>query len=301
MNMPSRPLFVGGTAVALGFMCAIQASERAAATTILGTAESFAVLGASTVTNTGTTTVNGNLGLYPGKSITGFPPGIVKGATHANDAVALQAQNDATAAYNILKGLPSTSNLTGQDLGGLTLGPGVYKYDSSAQLTGTLTLDFAGAFNTDFVFQIGSTLTTAGASKVIVEYGNSTDGVFFQVGSSATLGTGTTFAGNILADQSITLTTGATILCGRAIALHAAVTMDTNTISKGCGISDFSSVGFSGGDFTSLGFTGGGFNGIPGVPEPSTWAMMLIGFAGLGFCFRSSKATLALALPQSAL
>jgi hypothetical protein len=89
MNMTGRPLFVGGTAVALGFMCAIQASERAAATTILGTAESFAVLGASTVTNTGTTTVNGNLGLYPGKSITGFPPGIVKGATHANDAVAL--------------------------------------------------------------------------------------------------------------------------------------------------------------------------------------------------------------------
>jgi type VI secretion system secreted protein VgrG len=228
------------------------------------------------------------LGLYTGTQITGASSVTITGSVHDTDAVAQLAQSDATKAYNILSGLSSTQLLTGQDLGGMTLGPGVYTFGGatpSAQLTGVLTLDFAGLSNRDIVFQIGSTLTTASNSVIIVENANASDGVFFQVGSSATLGTGTTFAGNILANQSVTLNTDAKILCGRAIALNAAVTMDTNTISSNCladdygsGRIDYRSVGFSGGDFTSLGYVGSGIDSgepvQPAAPEPSTYALI---------------------------
>lgn len=229
-----KTYLIGGTAGVLGFMAIILTPESAAAVTIpFGVAESFAVLGASTVTNTGATTINGNVGVYPGSAITGVETISITGGTyHLGDAVAQQAQTDATTAYNLLQGLSVTSNLTGQDLGSFSLPPGVYKYDSSAQLTGPLTLNFAGVSNVDYVFQIGSTLTTASGSSVNIQNGNSTNHVFFQVGSSATLGTGTAFAGNILALQSITLATGATILDGRALALIGAVTMDNNTINN---------------------------------------------------------------------
>ena len=192
----------------------------------MGTARSFAVLGAATVTNTGPTSVMGDLGVSPGSSITGFPPGTVTGTIHAADAVAAQAQVDAATAYNFLTAETCTTNLTGQDLGGLTLTPGVYCFDTSAQLTGTLNLNAAGDPNAVFVFQIGSTLTTATNSAVIVS-GGSPCGVYFQVGSSATLGTGTQFAGNIFALTSITLTTGASV-SGGSYALDGAVTMDTD-------------------------------------------------------------------------
>ena len=150
---------------------------------------------------------------------------------HAADAVALQAQNDLTTAYNAAAGLAPTQNLTGQDLGGLTLTPGVYFFSSSAQLTGTLTLNDLGDPNAQFVFQIGSTLTTASNSSVVTINGGSMPGcnVFWQVGSSATLGTGTAFEGHILALTSITLNTGATILDGSALARNGAVTLDTNS------------------------------------------------------------------------
>ena len=207
----------------------------AAAQISLGTAQSFGVLGGSTVTNTGATTVNGNVGVSPGTAVTGFPPGVVVGgAIHNNDAVAVQAQNDLTTAYNNIAATPCTVDLTGQNLGGLTLTPGVYCFSSSAQLTGALTLNALGNPNALFLFKIGSTLTTASGSTVtVINGGSSCNRVYWQVGSSATLGTGTAFAGDILALTSITLTTGANS-SGKLLARNGAVTLDTNNVNT-CG------------------------------------------------------------------
>jgi uncharacterized protein with beta-barrel porin domain len=195
---------------------------------------SFAVLAGSTVTNTGATVINGNLGVSPGTAVVGFfAPGIVTApyAIYRNDAVAIQAQIDLVTQYNDLAGRPTTVNLTGQDLGGQVLGAGVYSYDAAAQLTGTLTLDARGNPNAVFIINVGSALTTASSSSVALINGARGSNVFFVVGSSATLGTDTAFAGGILALTSITLNTGADINCGAALARNGAVTLDTNTIS----------------------------------------------------------------------
>jgi len=211
------------------FAAFLSASPALAATApSLGSAVGFAVLGASTVTCTGASAITGDVGVSPGSAITGFPPCTLTGTLHAGDALAKQAQKDATTAYNSAASAKPCTSLTGQDLGGMTLPPGVYCFSSSAQLTGTLNLSGGGVY----IFQIGSTLTTATDSSVVDGSTQSCDAssnVFWQVGSSATIGTGTAFAGNILALASITMVKGAT-LNGRAIALTAAVTMDTNTI-----------------------------------------------------------------------
>ncbi len=198
----------------------------------LGTAGTFSILGGSTVTNTGaTTTITGSVGVSPGNSIIGLPAGQpTLGTIHAGDPTAANAQTDLTTAYNDLAGRPCGTNMTSLDLGGRTLAPGVYCFNSSAQLTGTVTLDGQGNANSVFVIQIGSTLTTASNAAVSLIGGALARNVYWQVGSSATLGTGTAFKGNIIALASITLTSGAS-LNGRALARTGAVTLDTNAVT----------------------------------------------------------------------
>jgi hypothetical protein len=207
----------------------------------MGTEQNFAVLGASTVTNTGSSVITGDLGLHPGTAITGFPPGLVTGEMHATDAVALQAQTDTTATYLDLAGQPCNTTISA-DLGGQTLTPGVYCSASTMGLTGALTLDAGGDPNAVWVFQMGSTLTTASNSSVVLINGADACNVFWQVGSSATLGTTTSFVGNIFALTSITLNNGASV-SGRVLARNGAVTLDNNTITAPvCGVAPVTSI-----------------------------------------------------------
>ena len=194
----------------------------------IGTASNFAVLGSSTVTNTGSTYILGNLGVSPGTTITGFPPGIVVGTIYHAGPVAAKAHADAATAYTTLSNAKCTVNEPAvANLGGKTLGPGVYCFPTSAAITGTLTLSGSGVY----IFKIGSTLTTAaGNSHVVLTHSATSSNVFWQVGSSATLGTSSVLKGTIIAYSSITATTGATV-DGRLIALNGAVTMDTNHIT----------------------------------------------------------------------
>ncbi len=230
--MKLRP-YLRPAALLLALPLLSPAAARAATSPSLGTAGTFAVLAGSTVTNTGPTTLIGDLGVSPGTAVTGFPPGLVSGATHLGDAVAAQAQTDATTAYNNAAGQPCDVTLTGQDLGGKTLTPGVYCFASSAQLTGQLILDGQGNPSSVFIFQIGSTLTTASNASVVLINGAQpcSSNIFWQVGSSATLGTNTSFTGNILALASITLQTG-TVTTGGLYAHTDAVTLDSNNVVR---------------------------------------------------------------------
>jgi len=233
----------------------------------LGAADPFAVLGASTVTNTGPTVLNGDMGISPGNACTGFPapctggPGVVTGTIHAGNATSLAAQNSIVTAYNTLAGQACNINLTGIDLGGLTLTPGAYCFSSSAQLTGTLTLNALGNPGAVWVFQIGSTLTTASGSRVVFINGGQSCGAFWQVGSSATIGTATAFAGNVLALASITMTTGASN-SGGLFARTGAVTLDSNVVSRvgSCG---------SGAQPSPTPFP------VPALPQAAVWTLLV--------------------------
>ncbi|KAJ9634779.1 hypothetical protein H2199_008828 [Coniosporium tulheliwenetii] len=219
------------------FCCGLALAALTDAQISLGRAAPFGIVATTAITSTGATIVDGQLGIFPNDetSITGFPPGI-SGPVFGGDATAQAARDDATSAYTALAALTPTTFLTGQDLGGMTLFAGVYNFASSGGLTGVLTLDGQGNSNALFVFQFGSTLTTASASSVVLINGAQACNVFWQVGSSATLGTTTNFAGNILASASITGNAGVTVQ-GGLYALTAAVTLieDTITAQGSCG------------------------------------------------------------------
>jgi hypothetical protein len=236
----------------------------------LKTAANFGILAGSAVTNTGNSVIAGGVGVSPGTSITGFPPGIVTGgALHSADTAAANAQTDLTTAYLNAAGQTCTMILTGSDLGTVgVLGPGVYCFATSAQLTGTLTLNGGGNPNAIFIFQTGSTLTTASASIVQTINGAQAANVFWQIGSSATLGSGSTFIGNILALSSITSNGGA--VAGSLLARNGAV-----TISAALALTSppLLSPGSPGGPPV----TGPGVP--PGTPIPSSFLMVLIGLA----------------------
>ncbi|MFC5461069.1 DUF3494 domain-containing protein [Massilia niabensis] len=256
-------------------------SASAGVIPFLGGAQQFAVLGAEAVTNTNATTLHGDLGVAPGSSLTGT--GSItfasSGVIHQTDAIAIQAQLDARSSYDRLAALSGGIDLSGQDLGNVgVLASGVYRFSSSAALTGTLTIDFANDPNGIIIVQIGSTLITAANSVVNVVNGTSTNGIYFQVGSSATLGADAVFAGNILAQQSVTFGSASSIACGRALALGAAVTMIGNTVSSNCNAYAPTTLAD---DYGSAGYSGFGAAALPPVevPEPASLALF-----GLGLC-----------------
>src|ERR1700674_5614071 len=226
--------FLVGAAVTLCLMGANLAAAQAPAALApidLGSAGSFAVLGASTVTNTGPSIINGDLGVWPGTAyVPGTPSATVNGTIHAGDVAANQAQASLTIAYNDAAGRTVGVIGVAGDLGGQTLAPGLYKSTSTLAITGDLTLNANGDPNAVFIFQIGSALNVATGGRVVLTGGAMAANVFWQVGSSATLGTYSAFKGTIMAYASITIATGAT-LDGRALAQNAAVTLDTNAIA----------------------------------------------------------------------
>ncbi len=236
-RQPRYAWLAGGSAVVAGsvgvvvVVLAAQSAGAATATVGLGTAGSFAVLAGTTVTNTGPSTVSGNLGVSPGSAVTGFPPGIVShGTIHRTDGVANGAQSDLTTAYNDAAGRSRTASVPAFIGAGQTLAPGVYKASSSLDVGGSLTLDAGGDPNAVFIFQAPSTLVTDSASRVTLTGGARACNVFWQVGSSATLGTHSSFTGTVLALTSISVLTGDTI-AGRALARNGAVTLDDDRIT----------------------------------------------------------------------
>lgn len=224
---------LGGNAIASNYIWTFTTGATIGQATInLGSAGNFAILAGAGVTNTGLTIVTGDLGTSPTGTVTGFPPGIVNGTIHAANPTAAQAKLDLTAAFNDAQGRVLNMIVLPGNISGLTLTPGLYKNATSVMLTaGSVTLDAQGDSNAIFIFQMGSTLTTSPGTTVILSGGAQAKNIFWAVGTSATLGTNSTFYGNILADQSISLNTGA-ILYGRALTRIAAVTLQSNIVTK---------------------------------------------------------------------
>jgi Ice-binding-like len=224
---------LAGIALALLAVFALPAAAQAAPVD-LGTAGPFVVLGGTTVTNTGPSVLNGDLGVSPGTELEGFGlPAVVNGATHATDEVAAKAQLDLTNAYDVAAGQPvlPANDLSGTNLGNRELGPGTYRYNAAALMTGALILDAEGDPNAEFVFQIGSQLTTESASSVLLVNGASPCNVYWQVGSSADLGTTTSFQGSLMALTSISLKNGATVV-GRMLARNGQVSLINNVLTR---------------------------------------------------------------------
>jgi hypothetical protein len=224
----------GGMPLAANYFWSFTTSSQACQPSVnLGTAANFGILASATVTNTGLTTLTGeNLGLSPGSSVTGFPPGVVvpPAVMDVTDTTAAQAQLDATIAYNYMAALPNAAALPAE-LSGLTVTPGLYKNASAVSLTsGNFTLDAQGNSNAVFIFQIGSSFVTLGNTHIILAGGAQAKNVFWQVGSSATLGTYSFFDGTIIAYSSVTVNTGVNLV-GRVMALNGAVTLDTDIIT----------------------------------------------------------------------
>jgi len=214
----------------LSLLCALATTAFVNAQITMGTAGKYGAFGATTITSTGSTEITGRIGLSPGTSITGFPPGITTGQDISNSA-ATTAREDIQSAYDVLTALSVDEDLSGTNLGGLNLTAGVYGFSSSGALTGNLILDAEGDQDALFVIKFGSTITTAASSSVELINGAQACNVYWQVGSSATFGSKTAFVGNVLAKASITATTSATVSNGGLYALTAAVTLDTNTIN----------------------------------------------------------------------
>ncbi|MFI6666591.1 ice-binding family protein, partial [Streptomyces sp. NPDC050481] len=278
-----KPMWISALIVPLiatGILATTSTQASAIATPVpLGTADSFAVLAGASITNTGPSVITGDVGVSPGTSITGFPPGLVNGTQHSADAVALQAKSDLVAAYNDAAGQATDSALP-PDAGGLTLVPGVYTASSTLGLTGTLTLDAKGDPAAVWVFQVGSGLTTASASEVSLVNGASPCNVFWQIGSSATLGTDSTFVGSIMALTSISATTGASI-DGRALARNGSVTLDTNEITRpdcAAGTTGTTTAGTTG--TTTAGTTGTTTAGTTGTTTAGTTGTTTAGTTG---------------------
>jgi hypothetical protein len=265
----------------LGLLVALPGNAQAAAVPVpLGTADTFVVLAGAGITNTGPTRLNGDLGTYPTKTITVTGKMTVTGTNHASDGVTQKAKTDLVTAYNTTAGEGPTSPITG-DLNGRTLKPGVYNSATSMGLRtgGTLTLDAAGDPDAVFVFQAGSTLKAESGSKILLRNGARSCNVFWQVGSSTTIGTNASFVGTVMSMQSITLKTGANVV-GRALARNGAVTLDRNTITRptSCTASAGSQVTKvpSGAVSTGDGSTSGGGNSSLGLLTG------VLVFAGLG-------------------
>lgn len=221
-----------GAALASDYVWMFTTGACSQAAVALRTSGNFAVLAGSSVTNTGPTMVTGDLGVSPGTSVTNFPPGVLNGSQHAGDSTAATAIADLTTAYNDAAGRTLCAMTVAGNLGGMTLTPGLYASTSSLGITsGDLTLDAQGDADAVFIFKMASTLTTTSGRQVILAGGAKAANVYWQVGSSATLGTTSAFKGTIMADQAITLNTGAT-LDGRALARIASVTLESNTIVK---------------------------------------------------------------------